>query len=112
MNTASPRRTLTQLGRALLALTPGHGELLRETSRAWRSVTFSGQRCTFELRYAGIDAAIMGEALLEELAETEIHALGKVAVADLAIKWTERQSNPLALTVALEIITLDMPEKP
>lgn len=101
-----------QLGAALLALTPGHGELVSETARAWRSVTFSGHRSQVQLRYAGIEAAIMGEALLEELRAAEIHALGRACVTDLAIQWTERsvQQGEAELLIGFEICTLDMPE--
>lgn len=99
-----------QIGAALLALTPGHGELLRESSRAWRSVTFSGHRVAAAIRYVGVEAAIMGEALLEELAETELHSLGKVVLAELVVASTLRESQPVAaLTIEFEALTLDMP---
>lgn len=99
------------IGAALLALTSGQGELVSECGRAWRSVTFSGHRVTVQIRYAGVEAAIMGEALLDELRETEIHALGKAVLADLSIKSVLRESQPVAtLTIEFEALTLDMPE--
>lgn len=101
-----------QIGAALLALTAGHGELLSESSRAWRSVTFSGHRVTALIRYAGVEAAIMGEALLEELAETEVHRLDKAMLAYLAIRSVLRESRPVAtLTIEFEAVTLDVPQE-
>lgn len=97
------------IGEALLALTRC-GQIEEESVRSWRSVTFSGNRHAVRLRFDGIEEAIMGEALIEELAEADPLNLAGCLVVDVELLSVARIAKPLSLTVEFSVLTLDNAE--
>lgn len=81
-------------------------QLLAHREESWASVTFSGTRHSVKLRFEGIEAAIIGEAMIEELPEHEFTIAGQL-VADCAVSSIERTVNPLALTIEVDLLLLE-----
>jgi len=75
---------------ALLELSDNKAELVRHIERPWSTATFSGTRHQVELRFEGMDAAIIGEAMIEGLQENEFAIRGQL-VADCSIVSIERR---------------------
>lgn len=104
--TQAPARPLWhEVTAALLTLAEGKAELVSHSERPWASATFSGARHEVVLRFEGIEAAIIGEALIELLPEHEF-AIGGQLVADCGLVWAERRVNPLQLTFAVSLLLL------
>lgn len=92
---------------ALIDMTGGKAELLRQAERPWASITFSGTRHTVALRFAGTDAVAAGEALIAALPEHEFTLPGQL-VADAAVLAVEHEMLPEPrLTVEVELLLLD-----
>lgn len=102
-----PRREAwSAVVKALTDLAEGHAQLVSHSERAWASITFSGTRHCVRLRFEGIDAAIVGEAMIEALPDNEFAIAGKL-VADCSIEWAERTVNPLTLEFQTTLLLLD-----
>lgn len=92
---------------ALLELARGKAELIRHSERAWASITFSGSRHTVLLSFAGADAVLAGEALIEALPEHEF-AIPRHIVADAVVIAADHTALPEErLTVEVELLLLD-----
>lgn len=91
---------------ALLALGEGRAELVSHSERSWASVTFNGSRHEAVLDFTGIEAGIVGEALIEALPEHVFTIPGQI-VADLAVIEATRIARPLRLRLTVELLLLE-----
>lgn len=103
------------MGAALNALVGHLATVEHDSCRAWRSITFSGERHQVRLRFTGIEAAIEGEALIEEIGEVDTLSLAGRQVVDIAVTTAERTAlagapDKLVLTVEISVLTLDLAE--
>ena len=93
------RRPWLPLLSALMELAQGKAELLHHTERAWASATFAGSRHTVLLTFAGPEAVIAAEALIEALPDHEFALPGQI-VAEAAICSVEQTMLPEPRLVA------------
>lgn len=103
---SDPKSSWQQVITALLTLSDMKAELVRHAEHPWASASFSGSRHTVTLRFNGIEAAIVGEAMIEELPEHEFTIAGQL-VADCSITSTERTVNPLTLTFEVDLLLIE-----
>ena len=69
---------------ALVILAEGHAQVVRQSERAWASITFEGTRHTVELSFAGSTACEAGERLIAALPDHEFALPGQL-VADATV---------------------------
>lgn len=99
----SPRRLIEEL----LDLAGVNAALVRHQETGWASITFSGTRHMFDLRYAGCTAIADSDKLIEALDEHEFTIPGKL-VADAAVTGVDHRMLPSeTLDITLEILLLD-----
>lgn len=105
---ARPRRTLGDRVRAALGkLAAGRGEVIAHEEKAWASITFSGSRHEVVLQFAGIDAVVAGEDLIERLPDHEFSIPGHL-VADAAVSAVDHLFGPEErLTITCVLLLLE-----
>lgn len=92
---------------ALVDLSNGHAELVRQAERSWASATFSGTRHTIALAFTGAEALVSGEALITALPEHEFTIPGQL-VAEATVVSVEQTMLPEPkLTVEMELLLLE-----
>lgn len=107
MATATASKGIDQVVAMLAELHDGAGRLLKINEMPWRSVTFSGHRYLATLNFSGLDACVIGEAIIAELPGSEFNIAGRM-VADAAIVWVNHQLEPMpTLTFEIELLLLD-----
>jgi len=101
------RRTVAERVRdALTALAEGQGMVVRQSERAWASVTFEGARHTVELAFDGNQAVEAGECFIAELPEHEFSIPGQL-VAEAIVTGADQVLTPLPrLAVTCELLLL------
>lgn len=108
-STSLPPRRLATADRLLRAVQEIAGTLAEVVSHAetpWASITFSGARHTFVLRFAGSDAVSDGERFVALLPDHEFRVRGQL-VADAAITRVDHEMLPAPLMEAeFEILLL------
>jgi hypothetical protein len=103
-----PRRSLSDRVRAALGkLAAGRGAIVSHEEKAWASITFSGSRHEVVMQFAGIDAVVAGEELIERLPDHEFTIPGHL-VADAAISAVDHLFGPEErLTVTCVLLLLE-----
>lgn len=97
----------TRILRAVLELAGREAVLVSHAERPWASVTFSGSRQTFVLRFHGWEACDGAEHLIAALPEHEFTLPG-LLVADAMVLRTDQVLLPCPhMEVELEILLLD-----
>lgn len=103
-----PRRSLGDRVRAAISkLAAGRGTVVSHEEKAWASITFSGSRHEIVLQFAGIDAVVAGEDLIERLPDHEFTIPGHL-VADATISAVDHLFGPEErLTVTCVLLLLE-----
>jgi hypothetical protein len=103
-----PRRSLGDRVRTALGkLAAGRATVLSHKEKAWASITFSGSRHEVVLQFAGIDAVVAGEDLIERLPDHEFAIPGHL-VADAAVSAVDHLFGPEErLTVTCVLLLLE-----
>jgi hypothetical protein len=93
-----------QLTRAVRAAFASPVEIEALDSRAWASITFSGERHRLTLAIAGEDAEASADSFLEDLGEREFVLRGHI-LADISCVDDARAPDLVRLT--LEALTIE-----
>jgi hypothetical protein len=103
----SGRAPWKRVARAVLELAGPNAGLVRQSEKAWASVTFSGARHTFVLAFDGVEAMDDGDRFIAALPEHEFTIPGRL-VADATIVSVDQRTlpSPRALVEA-ELLVLD-----
>lgn len=96
-----------QLGAAVMELTGGKGEIIRQTERSWASVTFCGTRHTIAIVFADAEAIAAGEAFVEALPEHEFTLPGYLVADATVIRIDHTMQPEPKLTVEIELLLLE-----
>lgn len=100
------RTTSERLREALVALAGDQGAIVRQSERAWASVTFEGARHTIELAFEGDDAVEAGEQFVAALPEHEFAIPGQL-VAEATVVAADHVLAPCPrLTVTCGLLLL------
>jgi hypothetical protein len=98
--------TAERLREALCALAGGHGVVVRQSERAWASVTFEGARHTVELAFEGPEAAEAGEAFIAALPDHEFAIPGQLVAEATVTEADHRLAPEPRLAVTCELLLL------
>ena len=100
------RGAAERLRAALDILAEGHAQVVRQSERAWASITFEGTRHTVELSFAGSTACEDGERLIAALPDHEFALPGQL-VADATVTAVDHRIHPKPrMTITCELLLL------
>ena len=97
---------LARAAAAAFAGSEGRAEVEAVESRAWASVTFSGERHLLRLRLDGDGAGPAADAFLDGLAEREFALRGHILV-DIVLRSDRRDPGGACVRLALEALTVE-----
>ncbi|ANY20319.1 hypothetical protein A6F68_01809 [Tsuneonella dongtanensis] len=102
----APVGTAGRVREALVALTEGHGQVLRQSERPWASVTFEGARHAFDLAFSGPQAVAAGESFIDGLPDHEFAIPGQL-VAEATVTAVDHTLAPEPrMVVTCELLLL------
>jgi hypothetical protein len=100
------RGAAERLRAALVILAEGHAQVVRQSERAWASITFEGTRHTVELSFSGSTACEAAERLIAALPDHEFALPGQL-VADATVTTVDHRIHPEPrMTITCELLLL------
>lgn len=91
---------------ALLDLAAHRATVLAHRETSWASITFAGARHRVELAFDGAQGVEAGELFIAALPDHEFAIPGQL-VAEATVVEVDQRIDPLALTVACELLLLE-----
>ncbi len=102
-----PRGIWARLFEALLVLSGGHAQLVRQSERPWASATFSGSRHTLSLAFEGAEAVAAAELFIADLPDHEFTIPGQLVADAAVIEAVQTMLPSPVFIIEVEVLLLE-----